>query len=199
MWKKLLGNGALALVAVCGLGFAYLYFRSPEIARPSDFKIESTAARLVRGKELYHGIGACGDCHSQRDFRRFGGPVVQGREGVGFVFPLELGFPGTVVAPNITSDKETGIGSWTDGEVIRAIREGVSRDGKALFPLMPYSEFRHISDEDVYALVAYMRRLPPVKSVLPRSKINFPVSMLIKSVRSQNPQVKFLPSIVPIS
>ena len=83
--------------------------------------------------------------------------------------------------------------------MIRAIREGVSRDGKALFPLMPYSEFRHISDEDVYALVAYMRRLPPVKSVLPRSKINFPVSMLIKSVRSQNPQVKFLPSIVPIS
>ena len=92
MWKKLLGNGALALVAVCGLGFAYLYFRSPEIARPSDFKIESTAARLVRGKELYHGIGACGDCHSQRDFRRFGGPVVQGREGVGFVFHWNLDF-----------------------------------------------------------------------------------------------------------
>jgi cytochrome c553 len=66
--------------------------------------------------------------------------------------------------------------------VIRAIREGVSRDGQALFPLMPYASFRHMSDEDVFALVAYLRTLPPAKNVLSRSKINFPVSMLIKSV-----------------
>ena len=59
--------------------------------------------------------------------------------------------------------RSTGIGNWTDGEVIRAIREGVSRDGQALFPLMPYAGFRHMSDEDVYALVAYLRTLPPAK------------------------------------
>jgi mono/diheme cytochrome c family protein len=87
-----------------------------------------------------------------------------------------------MVAPNITPDKETGIGTWTDGEVIRAIREGVSRNGKALFPLMPYAEFRHMSDEDVYALVAYLRTLTPAKNSLPRSKIHFPVSMFIKRV-----------------
>ena len=63
-----------------------------------------------------------------------------------------------------------------------AIREGVSSDGQALFPLMPYAGFRHMSDEDVYALVAYLRTLPPEKNVLPRSRINFPVSMFIKSV-----------------
>ena len=149
---------------------------------PSSVKIERSVARLARGEYLYHRVAVCGDCHSQRDYTRFGGPVVEGGEGVGFSFPQELGLPGTVVAPNITSDKESGVGNWTDGEVIRAIREGVSRDGKALFPMMPYAEFRHMSDEDVYAIVAYLRTLPPVKNVLPRSQINFPVSMFIKSV-----------------
>src|SRR5262245_5521874 len=182
MSKKLVGYGAMVVVAIAVLGFGYLYFRSPASVPPSSVKIEPTAVRLARGKELYHGIAACGDCHSQRDFKRFGGPIVAGGEGVGFAFPQEMGFPGSVVAPNITPDKETGIGSWTDGEVIRAIREGVSRDGKALFPLMPYSDFRRMSDEDAYSLVAYLRTLTPVRHVLPRSKINFPVSMFIKAV-----------------
>jgi hypothetical protein len=118
-----------------------------------------------------------------------GGPVIEGGDGLGFVFPQEMEFPGTVVAPNITPDKETGIGNWTDGEIIRAIREGVSRDGSALFPMMPYANFRHMSDEDVYALVAYLRTLPPAKNVLPRSQINFPVSMFIKSVPKPAGQV----------
>ncbi|MBM3803053.1 MAG: cytochrome c [Acidimicrobiia bacterium] len=181
MWKKLLACGVLVLVLVLGGGFAYLYFRNPATASPSSVRIEPTEARLARGKYLYHYIGACGDCHSERDFTRFGGPVVEGREGVGFVFPPEMEFPGTVVAPNITPDKDTGIGSWSDGEIIRAVREGIGRDGKALFPLMPYADFRKMSDDDVYALVAYLRTLPPVKNPLPRSRINFPVSMFIKS------------------
>jgi mono/diheme cytochrome c family protein len=182
MWKRFLGYGVLAVVFVFGLGFAYLYFGSPATAPPSSVKVERSAERLARGRYLYHHVAVCGDCHSQRDYTRFGGPFVEGGEGIGFSFPQELGLPGTVVAPNITSDKESGLGDWTDGEVIRAIREGLSRDGKALFPMMPYSEFRHMSDEDVYALVAYLRTLPPAKNVLPRSQINFPVSMFIKSV-----------------
>ena len=77
--------------------------------------------------------------------------------------PPEAGLPGRVAARNITPDKETGIGNWTDGEKIRAIREGIGRDGHALFPMMPYESFRHMSDEDVYSLVAYLNSLPPVK------------------------------------
>jgi mono/diheme cytochrome c family protein len=182
MWKKFLGYGVLAVVIVFSLGLAYLYFGSPATAPPSPVKIEPNEARLARGKHIFHQVAACGDCHSQRDYTRFGGPEIEGGEGLGFAFPQEMGFPGIVVAPNITSDKETGIGNWTDGEVIRAIREGVSRDGQALFPLMPYASFRYMSDEDVLALVAYLRTLPPAKNVLPRSKIDFPVSMLIKSL-----------------
>jgi hypothetical protein len=97
------------------------------------------------------------------------------------MMPPEAGLPGRVAARNILPDKETGIGNWTDGEKIRAIREGISRDGHALFPMMPYESFRHMSDEDVYSLVAYLNSLPPVKNALPATEIGFPVSLLIKS------------------
>jgi mono/diheme cytochrome c family protein len=111
---------------------------------------------------------------------RFNGPVVESGRLAGVVFPKEMGLPGTVVAPNITPDGETGIGGWTDGEIIRAIREGVDRDGNTLFPMMPYKSFRKMSDEDVYSLVAYLRSIPPVKRRNPRTQVTFPVSLLIK-------------------
>ena len=75
-----------------------------------------------------------------------------------------MGPPGIVAPTNITLDKETGIGNWTDGEKIRAIREGISRDGTALFPMMGYERFRYMSDEDVHSLVAYLNTLTPVRN-----------------------------------
>ncbi len=181
MWKKILGFGFLLLVVVAGCGFAYLFLRKPAMAPPSTIKVEITEARLARGRYIFHHLSSCADCHSERDYSRFDGPIVEGGLGKGSIFPPELRFPGTVVAPNITPDKETGIGNWTDGEKIRAIREGIDRDGHALFPLMPYSSFRKMSDEDVFSVVAYLNALPPVKSYLPKTKINFPVSLFIKS------------------
>ncbi len=90
------------------------------------------------------------------------------------------GMPGTVVAPNITPDRETGIGTWTDGEKIRAIREGVDNQGRALFPMMPYGSYREMSDEDVESLVAYLNSLPPVRNPLPATALSFPVNLMIK-------------------
>lgn len=113
----------------------------------------------------------CNGCHSERDFSRFAGPVVPGGTGKGMVFPPELGLPGKVVAPNITPDKETGLGTWTDQQKIRAIRDGVGRDGKPLFPMMPSQYYRAMSDRDVEALVAYMNTLAPVKNPLPRTAL----------------------------
>jgi hypothetical protein len=91
------------------------------------------------------------------------------------------GLPGKIVAGNLTPDLETGLGTWTDGEKIRAIREGISKDGRALFPMMPYSDFRSMSDFDVESLVAYLNLLPPVRNKLPETEIDFPVSLLIRS------------------
>jgi Cytochrome c len=92
------------------------------------------------------------------------------------------GLPGTVVAANLTPDPETVFGKWTDGEKIRAIRDGVDKDGRALFPMMPYNEYRHMSDEDVQAVVAYLDSLPPIHNPLPVTRLRFPVNVFIKFV-----------------
>ncbi len=177
--KKLLWVVGLAFLIGAG-AIMYLLFRKPAMAPPSGVKVEITPARLKRGQYLFEVLADCDGCHSPRDFTKFAGPVDPRTRGQGQVMPAELGLPGKVVAPNITPDLETGIGSWTDGEKIRAIREGVSKDGRALFPFMPYQYYRSMSDEDVYSLVAYLNTLPPKRNALPRSKLNFPVNVLIK-------------------
>ena len=181
MVKKILLITAAGLIVLVGGAIGFLALRSPNMAPPSDIKIEMTPARLERGKYLYENLMHCSGCHGQNDYTRFASPVIPGRSGGGFVFPKELGLPGSITAPNITPDKETGIGNWTDGEKIRAIREGISKDGRALFPMMPYSEYRKASDDDIYSLVAYLNTLPPVNNAVPKSVVAFPVSLMIKS------------------
>jgi mono/diheme cytochrome c family protein len=179
-WLKILGVAVLGTFAAAGSAVGYLYVARPAMAPPLPGKVLMTQARIERGKYLFN-LADCDGCHSERDFSRFGGPVVESGRGKGTVFPPELGLPGTIAPPNITPDKETGIGSWTDGEKIRAIREGIGRDGRVLFPMMPYRFFRKMSDEDVQSLVAYLNTLPPIRNAVPRSRVDFPVSLLIRS------------------
>jgi mono/diheme cytochrome c family protein len=142
-----------------------------------------TPQRIARGKYIFENLADCGGCHSQRDFTRVGAPIVPSGQGRGNLLSDFLhGLPGTVVAPNITNDPETGLGKWTDGEKIRAIRDGVDNTGRALFPMMPYLGYRKMSDEDVQSVVAYMNSLPPVKNPLPRTRLDFPVGLFIKFV-----------------
>jgi mono/diheme cytochrome c family protein len=166
------------LAVIAGAGFGYLKTRKPAMRPAPDIKIERTSQRVERGRYLFESVLDCAGCHSPRNMAVYTAPVIEGRVGSGFSFPRELGLPGDVVAPNVTSDPETGIGQWTDGEIIRAIREGVSRDGSPLFSFMPYQAFARMSDEDTYSLVAYLRSLPPVRSTLPRTKLDFPASLL---------------------
>lgn len=180
MIVRVLGFLVAAVMITAVGGFSYLYLRKPAMAQAPAVKVDITPARLARGQYLYN-LADCDGCHSLRDFTRFDGPVVESGRGAGTVFPPEMGLPGVVAAHNITPDKETGIGNWTDGEKIRAIREGISRDGTALFPMMGYQRFRHMSDEDVYSLVAYLNTMAAIRNVVPRSRVAFPVSLLIKS------------------
>jgi mono/diheme cytochrome c family protein len=173
-----LALGGALCVGVAGAG--YVLFRQPAVAPPLAFKVKMTAERIARGKYIFT-LSDCNGCHSGRDFSRFDGPVIESQRGQGFEFPKELGLPGRIASRNITMDVETGIGAWTDGEKIRAIREGISRDGTMLFPMMPYERFRNMSDEDVMSLVAYLNTLPPVKHKVARSQVAFPVSVLVKS------------------
>jgi mono/diheme cytochrome c family protein len=183
MIKRIVLSVLAVIVVMAAAGLGYLYLRKPAQASPSDIRVQATPERLARGKYIFENLAACGDCHSQRDMTRFGGPIVVEGQGRGNVLSDWLkGLPGTVVAPNITPDPETGIGKWTDGEKIRAIREGVDKDGRALFPMMPYQGFREMSDDDVQALVAYLDALPPLRNPLPATALKFPVNLMIKGV-----------------
>jgi len=142
VWKKILSTLTALFVIVAGLVLGFLYLRKPATAPPLDVKVEVTPERLDRGRFLFERLADCGGCHSERDFSRFGGPVMPGGRGKGKVLPPDLGLPGVIVASNITPDRETGIGAWTDGEKIRAIREGIDREGRTLFPMMPYTNYR---------------------------------------------------------
>ncbi len=183
MWQKIALTGVLVIVAVPAGGLGYLYLRKPAQAPPRDIKVEMTPQRIERGRYLFQNVADCDGCHSQRNFARIDGPVVPSGRGKGTVLSgLLTNLPGTVVAPNITPDPDTGIGTWTDGEKMRAIREGVDKDGRALFPMMPYAGFRSMSDEDVESLVAYMNTLSPIRNALPATKLSFPVNLMIKGV-----------------
>lgn len=167
------------LVVLAGVAYAYLSIRGPEAVPPSSVRIERTPERLARGKYIAM-LADCAGCHSPHDMTHFGLPVLEGQLMAGFTFTPQNGVPGYVTAPNITPDPETGIGTWTDGEKIRAIREGIDKDGRALFPMMPYTRFRDLSDEDVFALVAYLDSMPPVRAAHPKTRLNFPVGLMIK-------------------
>ena len=77
---------------------------------------------------------------------------------------------------------ETGIGSWTDDEIARAIREGVRKDGTALFPIMPYTDYASMDDEDVKAIVVYLRTIAPVRNQVPARNLPFPLEYIVKTI-----------------
>ena len=119
---------------------------------------------------LVNEVLLCFDCHSSRDWTQYSGPAIpplgagrpcidENTKPVGIKFG-DGGFPGRLCIRNITMDEETGIGAWTDGEIARAIREGVSNDGEALFPIMPWFMYTEMTDEDVSAVIALFANHP---------------------------------------
>lgn len=125
---------------------------------------------LQRGKTLMEGIVACGNCHLARGPQ--GQPLFDKGLSGGMPFdePVFKAF-----ASNITPDKATGIGNWTDAQLVKAIREGVRPDGRIIGPPMPIEFYRHLSDTDVAAIVAYLRAQPAVRNEVPKSSYQIPL------------------------
>jgi mono/diheme cytochrome c family protein len=126
-------------------------------------------AALERGRALMQGIVACGNCHTPQTPA---GPA-PGMELAGGLMADEPPF--TAYAGNITPDPETGIGRWTDDQIIAAIREGKRPDGSIIGPPMPIQFYRDMSDEDARAIVAYLRQVPAVRNQVPRSTYRIPL------------------------
>jgi mono/diheme cytochrome c family protein len=118
---------------------------------------------LERGAYLMKAVAACGNCHTMKR-----GPMAAHELSGGMKFDEA---PFTVYVPNITPDRETGIGAWTDDQLIAAIRDGRTPDGSLVRPPMPMMFYRNISDRDARALVAYMRSVPATRNAVPKEAV----------------------------
>jgi mono/diheme cytochrome c family protein len=173
--------GALLLLAIAGMVLKF-YVLSPKLRPAPEVKAPTSPEAIERGRYLVTHVNGCVACHSQIDDTRPGDVYVPGRLGSGRDFGEMEGAPFRLRAKNLTPDKETGLGAWTDGEILRAVREGVSRDGRPLFPQMPYGTFREtMSDDDALAVVAYLRTLAPIKNDVGRTEVKFPISMFARA------------------
>ena len=182
-WGRRIGLSIGAIVVLAAVALPAVVGIRPIVgprARPlTDRTFERTPGRLERGGYLANSLSGCIACHSELDWAK-GFVVKAGTEGSGRTW-AEEGLP-FLAAPNITPDPETGAGTWTDDTLSRAIREGIGHDGRALFPLMPYHQFRYMADEDLASIVVYLRSLPAVRKALPPSEIPFPVNRFINAV-----------------
>src|SRR5687768_8140416 len=161
----------LVVVALAGiiLSVGYSSRKDAPKAPAGRLTFERTAARLERGRYIVEGPAHCFQCHSEINWEAPGAQPKPEKKGAGTVF-IEDGMD-WLVAPNITPDVETGAGSWTDEQFARAIREGIGHDGRRLFPMMPYMNFRQMSDEDLASVVVYIRSINPVRNKVAKTML----------------------------
>ncbi len=150
MFKKL-SVMLVALVITGGIAFAALAWR-PEIAPITSLAPETFGPELVAKGKALAGAGFCAECHTTKGGETFAG-------GYAMATPF-----GVIYSTNITPDRETGIGAWSEAAFARAMHEGVARDGSQLFPAFPYDHFTKVSDEDVKAIYAFLMTRPAVRS-----------------------------------
>ncbi len=170
---------AFILIAVAAL-LTYVKTALPNVGAATDLKIEYTPERIERGKYLANNVTVCMDCHSARDWTKFSGPLNKETFGMGGErFDQNVGMPGIYYSKNITPE---GISRYSDGELFRVITTGVSKEGKALFPLMPFTYYGRMDPEDIYSIIAYVRSLAPVKNQVPDSESDFPMNFIINLI-----------------
>lgn len=164
--------GVLVVLVVILFVFVQLTWDRPVSRAAPQMTAPTDAQTVARGEYLYKYSLGCWECHGSQGKKSPDEPQAGGRE-----FDLtDIGPPGGfgyIYASNITPDPETGIGAWSDGELVRSLREGLDSEGHVLFPIMEAVWWSGLSDEDTLALVAYMRSMPPVRNEVPDSQVTF--------------------------
>ena len=173
----------LFLVALLA-GAAIWANRHPEIAPVEQTGgAEFDTAQLLLGEALT-GIGACEVCHTAPGGAPFAG---------GLALPTPFG---TIYSTNITPDAATGIGNWSEEAFKRAMRDGVDRQGRHLYPAFPYDHFTKATDEDIRAIYAHLTTLEPVKYEPPANELGFPfnIRMLLAGLEAALPRQGGIPA-----
>ena len=197
--RRKLALTILAVIVVVGAGVAWvmlppraLSFAGGDAVRLADYSgpspvgvpAELSAADLVRRGEYLAKAADCEVCHTTEGGQLFAG---------GRAFKTQFG---TLYSPNITADKQTGIGDWSDADFVRAVHKGVARDGSHLYPAFPYESYTLLTDEDVLAIKAYLFSLPTAHATAPPNALAFPFNqrqlMGIWSI-FYNPDQRFRP------
>ena len=179
---------AIALSAIFFIALITIFFTACDNNNTNNTSTEPVANSkedsmqkvIARGEYLAVHVAACIHCHSMRDFNKYAGPDVPGTEGGGggkFDHSILDAIPGTMYSKNITPDSATGVGTWTDDELVRAITQGISKKGDTLFPLMPYAHFNRMTKDDLMSIIAYLRTLKPIKNTIPDRQLMIPISM----------------------
>ena len=152
--------------------------------KPSGVPASLEKASLIERGEYLARAADCMVCHTSPGGKEYAG-------GLGFKLPF-----GTLYSTNITADKETGIGNYSDQDFLDAVQRGKRRDGAMLYPAMPYPSYTYMSDDDVLAVKAYLFSLPPVRAAAPENTLSFPFNqrwaMLFWSAVF-NPDTRFAP------
>lgn len=172
------------LIVVLAIGAAglltYVKMFLPSVGAAPVIKVNANTETVKRGEYLANHVCVCVDCHSERDWTKFAGPIVNGTTGQGGeLFDQKVGFPGSFYAKNITPYH---LASWTDGEIYRTITTGVNKFGKALFPVMPYHLYGQLDPKDIKAIVAYIRTLKPITKDNPESSPDFPMNFIVNTI-----------------
>ena len=168
----------LVVIVVIAAGIAVWFVRGPDPlafaggtkvaladyheAKPTGVPASLTKASLVERGEYLTRAADCMACHSKPGGKDFAG-------GLGFKLPF-----GTLYSTNITADKDTGIGNYSDADFINAVRRGIRHDGARLYPAMPYASYSYMTDDDALAIKAYLFSRPPVHSAVPANTLTFP-------------------------
>jgi mono/diheme cytochrome c family protein len=179
VFKVMLGLLCLVVLLVLA-GGTYVKFGLPDVGEAPQLTIQASPERIERGKYLANHVTVCMDCHSTRDWSLYAGPMKPETLGAGGErFDQQMGFPGVFYAPNITP---AALKTWSDGEIFRAVTTGVNKDGKALFPLMAAHRFGQMDQEDIYAIIAYIKTLKPIENKVPAASLDFPVNFLVNTM-----------------
>lgn len=161
-WR--IGIAILVALAIIGAVAFALTWRPEISAVAEDAQPEMDSALASRGYALAE-LGNCASCHTAEDGQSYAG---------GLAMPTPFG---TIRSTNITSDRETGIGTWSEEAFARAMRKGIDREGSYLYPAFPYNHFTKANDDDIHALYAFLHSVPAADHEVAANDLTFPFNI----------------------